>query len=108
MRQEEAYLTPASPAVGWRCFIYRLKGVFNRFLRVHNPSQSAKRLRRDRPRKQGVAELNMLCSAVLHARGPMRMVRPGYTRILASIATREKRFGGDLMEQQYAPLPTVQ
>lgn len=62
---------------------------------------------RDRPGKGAVAERNVVLRAVLRARGPLRMVRPDYTRILAPVAKGTKRFGGDLVELQYAALPPL-
>lgn len=67
----------------------------------------AKWLARDRPGKGAVAEQNAVLRAVLRARGPMRMVRPNYTPILAQFAKRTERFGGDLVELQYAALPPL-
>lgn len=69
--------------------------------------QSAQRLLRDRPRKGGVAEQSLLRRAVLSVRGPTQMELPDYRSQSEPVATRTTRFGGGLVELQYAALPPL-
>lgn len=107
MRQGKAHLVPERPAVGLRRVMHRQEGAFNSFPTMYFPSRYAEWLARDRPGKGAVAEQNAVLRAVLRARGPLRMIRPDYKRILEPVAKRTKRFGGDLVELQYAALPPL-
>lgn len=69
--------------------------------------QCAQRPLRDHPGKGGVAEQSLLRRAVLSARGPTQMELPDYTLQSAPVAKRTTRFGGGLVELQYAALPAL-
>lgn len=104
MRQEKAHLAPERPAVGSQRVIHRLKGAVNSFQTMYFALRYAEWLARDRSGKGAVAEQYILLHAVLRARGPLRVIRPDYTRGSAPISKGMKRFGGDLVELQYAAL----
>lgn len=105
--QKEMYLVPERPAVGSRRVMHRQEGAFNSFPTMYFALRYAEWLVHDHPWKGAVVEQNAVLRAVLRARGPLQMVHPNYTRILAPVAKRTKRFGGDLVELQYAALPPL-